>query len=95
MSKAAVHALMRHVANRFGEQGIRANSIAPALTFSAEMEPYLPAELIDFAKAAAVIKSRIGRPDDIAAMAALLMSGEGGYITGQVINIDGGTTMRS
>lgn len=95
MSKAAIHALMRHVANRYGAQGIRANAVAPALTFPAEMEAHLPAELIDWAKAAAAIKSRIGRPDDIAAMGTLLMSDEGGYITGQVINIDGGTTMRA
>ena len=95
MSKSAGHALMRHVANRFGSQGIRANTIAPALTFAAEIEPHLPAELIGWAKAGAAIKSRIGRPEDIAAMGALLLSDEGGYITGQVINIDGGTVMRA
>ena len=43
----------------------------------------------------AAIKSRIGRPVDIAAMGALLMSDEGSYITGQVISIDGGTIMRA
>ncbi len=95
MSKSAIHALMRHVANRYGSQSVRANTIAPALTFPVEMEAYLPAQLIEMAKAAAAIKSRIGRPDDIAAMGALLMSDEGGYITGQVINIDGGSTMRA
>ena len=95
MSKSAVHALMRHVANRFGSQGVRANTIAPALTFPAEVEPHLPSELIDWAKAGAAIKSRIGRPEDIAAMGALLLSDEGGYITGHVINIDGGTVMRA
>lgn len=95
MSKSAVHALMRHVANRFGPQGIRANTIAPALTFAAEVEPHLPAQLIEWAKAGAAIKSRIGRPEDIAAMGALLLSDEGGYITGQVISVDGGTVMRA
>lgn len=95
MSKSAGHALMRHVANRFGPHGIRANTIAPALTFAAEVEPHLPTELIDWAKAGAAIKSRIGRPEDIAAMSALLLSDEGSYITGQVINVDGGTVMRA
>lgn len=95
MSKSAGHALMRHVARRFGPVGIRANTIAPALTLHPAIEAHLPPEIIDMAKAASPIKSRVGRPDDIAAMAALLMSDEGGYITGQVISVDGGTTMRA
>ena len=95
MSKSAGHALMRHVARRFGAQGVRANTIAPALTLHRKIEALLPTEMVDWAKAAAAIKSRIGRPEDIAAMSALLMSDEGSYITGQIINIDGGTIMRS
>lgn len=94
MSKAAGHALMRHVASRYGPMGIRANSLAPAMTLHARLEQELPAEFIEWAKGNASIKSRVGRPDDIAAMGALLMSDEGSYITGQVICIDGGTTMR-
>jgi NAD(P)-dependent dehydrogenase (short-subunit alcohol dehydrogenase family) len=94
MSKSAIHTLMRHVAKRYGAQGVRANAIAPALTFSAEIEPLLPEALVDMAKGGAAIKSRIGRPEDIAAMATLLMSSEGAYITGQVMNVDGGTVMR-
>lgn len=95
MSKAAGHALMRHVALRFGAQGVRANALAPALTLHPHIEALLPPQMIDWAKAAAAIKSRVGRPEDIAAMGALLMSDEGSYITGQVISIDGGTIMRS
>jgi NAD(P)-dependent dehydrogenase (short-subunit alcohol dehydrogenase family) len=95
MSKAAIHALMRHVALRFGAQGVRANAIAPALTLHPGIEALLPPQVIEWAKAAAVIKSRVGRPEDIAAMGALLMSDEGSYITGQTISIDGGTIMRS
>ena len=94
MSKAAGHVLMRHVAARYGRQGIRANTIAPAMTLHPRLEQQLPAEYIEWAKAAAVIKSRVGAPEDIAAMGALLLSDEGSYITGQVINIDGGTIMR-
>jgi len=41
------------------------------------------------------IKSRLGCPDDIAALGALLMSDEGSYITCEVISVDGGATMRS
>ena len=37
---------------------------------------------------------RIGKPDDIAAMVAFLASDDGEWINGQVIAVDGGTTMR-
>ncbi len=94
MSKAAGQALMRHVAVRFGAQGIRANTLAPALTLHSRIENLVPPSMTDMAKAAAALKSRVGRPDDLAAMGALLMSDDGSYITGQVISIDGGTTMR-
>ncbi len=94
MAKAAGHALMRHVATRYGEAGIRANTIAPAMTLHPTIEALVPTEMIEWARAAAAIKSRIGRPEDVAAMGALLLSDEGSYITGQVISVDGGTTMR-
>jgi len=94
MSKAAGQALMRHVATRYGQAGIRANTIAPALTLHPGIEALVPAQMIEWAQAAAAIKSRVGNPGDIAAMGALLLSDQGSYITGQVISIDGGTTMR-
>lgn len=94
MSKSAGQALMRHVARRFGAQGIRANTLAPALILHSRIEKLVPPEMTDMAKAAAALKSRVGRPNDLAAMGALLMSDDGSYITGQVISIDGGTTMR-
>ncbi len=94
MSKAAGQALMRHVATRYGSDGIRANTIAPALTLHPAIEAFVPKEMIEMATSAAAIKSRAGTPEDMAAMGALLMSDEGSYITGQVLAIDGGTTMR-
>lgn len=94
MSKSAGQALMRHVARRYGPQGIRANTLAPALTMHSRIENLVSPEMIEGARMAASIKQRVGRPNDLAAMGALLMSDDGSYITGQVISIDGGTTMR-
>lgn len=94
MSKAAGHALMRHVAARYGAKGVRANSIAPAMTLHPRLEAELPPEFIDMARSAAAITARVGTPEDIAALGALLMSDEGSYITGQVLCVDGGVTMR-
>jgi NAD(P)-dependent dehydrogenase (short-subunit alcohol dehydrogenase family) len=93
-AKAGVEALMRHVAARYGAEGIRANCIAPGSTLHARLEQQLDQATKDFCYSLALIKSRLGRPDDIAAMAALLLSDEGSYITGQVIGVDGGVVMR-
>jgi len=98
MSKAAVHALMRHVAVAYGAQGIRANVVCPGVVRHAGWDA-IPADYVlqmeEKAKAKAAIKSRVGRPDDIAAIGITLMSDDGAYVTGQTINVDGGTTMRA
>jgi NAD(P)-dependent dehydrogenase (short-subunit alcohol dehydrogenase family) len=94
MSKTAGHALMRHVARRFGPDGIRANSIAPGVISHPRFEAVISPELAKVLTKPAAIKSRLGSPTDIAAMSALLMSDEGSYITGQVISVDGGNSMR-
>lgn len=93
-AKAGVEATMRHIAARFGAQDIRANCISPGSTMHERLEKELDQATKDFCLSLATIKSRLGRPEDIAAMAALLMSDEGSYITGQVIGVDGGVVMR-
>ena len=94
MSKAAIHALMRHVARRFGPDGIRANVIAPGVISHRRFEAVISPEIANAFRQATAIKTRLGSPSDIAAMGALLMSDEGSYITGQVISVDGGNSMR-
>ena len=93
MSKEAVHALMRHVANRFGPEGIRANVIAPGVIAHPRFAQVIPREVAEAMKARTTVR-RLGAPSDIAAMGALLMSDEGSFITGQVISVDGGVSMR-
>lgn len=94
ISKAGIQALMRHVASRYGAKGIRANCISPGSTIHERLERELDDDMKKWLYGLALIKSRLGRPEDIAAMSALLMSDEGSYITGQVISVDGGVTMR-
>jgi len=93
MSKLAVHALMRNVASRYGVDGIRANAVTPGMVAHPRFDATVPKEYAQ----ATIDKTplrRLGRPEDFAAMAALLMSDEGSFITGQVISVDGGKTMR-
>lgn len=93
MSKLAVHALMRHVATRFGPDGIRANALTPGIVTHERFEATVPPAYAEKVRQATPL-GRLGRPQDVAAMAALLMSDEGNFITGQLISVDGGKTMR-
>jgi NAD(P)-dependent dehydrogenase (short-subunit alcohol dehydrogenase family) len=94
MSKAAVHALMRVVATRHGPDNIRANAVAPGVILHEALADATGEEFRKWALSRTPIKARLGKPADVAAISALLMSDEGSYITGQVISVDGGSTMR-
>ena len=76
-AKAGVEAIMRHVAARYGSAGIRANCVAPGSTMHDRLERELDDSVKQWCLDQALIKSRLGRPEDIAAMSALLMSGRG------------------
>ncbi len=95
MSKAAELALMRHIARKYGPKGIRCNAIAPGLIWHYKFdENPMPDGIVDQTRARQMIKSRFGKPDDIAALGALLLSDDGGFITAQTISVDGGVTFR-
>lgn len=94
MAKSAVHALARNVASRWGKQGVRSNVIAPGLILHDAVRATLSAQQLE-ATLKGVRVARLGAPNDIAAMAALLLSDEGAFVTGQVISVDGGATMRA
>ena len=93
VAKSGITAIVRHVASKWGKQGVRANAVAPGLVLTETIQ-----ESLDPSFRASVLKrsrsSRLGRPEDIAAMVAFLMSSDGEWINGQVISVDGGATMR-
>ncbi|MCL2430889.1 MAG: SDR family oxidoreductase [Alphaproteobacteria bacterium] len=92
MAKSGVHALMRHVATRWGKEGIRANAIAPGMV---RTEANVGAPPERFERALRGTRSRrLGLPEDIAAMTALLLSADGEWINGQMLSVDGGATIR-
>jgi NAD(P)-dependent dehydrogenase (short-subunit alcohol dehydrogenase family) len=93
MSKVALHALMRNVASRYGRDGVRANALTPGMVTHPKFEALVPADCAQ-AMVEVTPMHRLGRPADVAAMAALLMSDEGNFVSGQVISVDGGKTMR-
>jgi len=94
-SKSGLNALMRHVASRWGREGITANCVAPGFVITAEMEAggQVPRDFLDYALTQTP-STRLGRSEDIAAMVALLLSEDGRWINGQVCNVSGGSLMR-
>jgi NAD(P)-dependent dehydrogenase (short-subunit alcohol dehydrogenase family) len=94
MSKSGLNALMRHVASRWGRDGVRANCIAPGFVLTREMEAsgQLSADIL--AKIQQQTRStRLGTPEDIAACVAFLLSDDATWINGQVLHINGGALM--
>jgi len=92
-SKAGISMLTRVAALEVGQFGININAIAPGYTMTPLTEPML--ELPNFKKAALERspKGRYGEPKDIARVALFLASEYSEWITGQVINVDGGASL--
>ncbi len=93
-AKAGIGALTRHVASRWGKQNIRCNAVAPGFTATEAIRSAPQWPDLEAAALKRIRSPRVGEPDDIASMVAFLMSDEGAWINGQVINIDGGTILR-
>lgn len=93
MTKNGIHALARHVAAKWGKKGIRANVICPGLVLTEAVRQHMTNEQVEQGLRR-VPHVRLGEPEDIAAMVALLASDDGAWINGQVYHVNGGTQMR-
>ena len=90
-SKAGLIALAKSVAQEMGSRGIRANAIAPGFIETA-MTQALPEEVRKEWTERIPLR-RGGTVDDIASVATFLASDMSSYVTGQVIQVDGGMNM--
>ena len=90
-SKAGLIALAKSIAQELGSRGIRANAIAPGFIETA-MTAALPQEIRDEWVKKIPLR-RGGKVEDIANVATFLASDMSSYVTGQVIQIDGGMNM--
>jgi NAD(P)-dependent dehydrogenase (short-subunit alcohol dehydrogenase family) len=92
-SKAAINTLTRHIASKWGKDGIRCNAVSPGTVLTktqiASVPPQERAE-----KLARTRSARLGQPSDIAATVAFLFSTDAEWINGQVWTVDGGALMR-
>lgn len=98
-SKGAVHSLTRAIAIDHGADGIRCNAIAPGWVMTAMADAAFDAmDDPEAARADATGRhpvGRMGRPEDVAGLAAWLVSDDAGYASGSVFSIDGGAMAQS
>jgi len=90
-AKSGLIGLTRSIARELGGKGITANVVAPGFV-QTDMTKNLPEQVIDHVKAAMSVRT-LGEPADIAAAVAYVTADDAGYLTGQVVAVDGGMTM--
>jgi 3-oxoacyl-[acyl-carrier protein] reductase len=91
-SKAGIIVLTKIVAQQLAPHGVTVNAIAPAAVRTPVLDA-LPPERVE-ALAATIPVGRVGRPEEVAAVAAFLASDEAGYVTGATWDVNGGLFMR-
>jgi NAD(P)-dependent dehydrogenase (short-subunit alcohol dehydrogenase family) len=93
MGKAALHALTRNLAMELAEHKIRVNAVAPAVVATPLYEGFIPKDQLDAALAGFNSfhpLGRVGTPKDIASAVTYLLSEDASWVTGAILNVDGG-----
>jgi 3-oxoacyl-[acyl-carrier protein] reductase len=85
-AKAALHGATKALAQEVASRGVTVNVVAPGIIESPMIEGAFDTETV----ARLVPMRRVGRPQEVAALVSFLASEDAGYITGQIISINGG-----
>lgn len=88
-AKAGVDLLTQATALQYGKQNIRCNCVRPGLIVTPENEAHVPQVVKDIFTSNIMV-NRYGCPEDIGHMCVYLASDESEYVTGQIVNVDGG-----
>ncbi len=88
-AKAGLFGLTRSLALEYGPQGITVNTIVPGFIAGTDMNAHLTEEIVKSVASQLPVR-RAGTSGDIAAAALYLASPEAGFITGELLNVNGG-----
>jgi len=88
-SKAGIIGLVRSLARALGPQGIRVNAVSPGVTETPMISSYTAERRA--AVTSRTVIGRLGTPEEIAAVGCFLISDAACYITGEIVNVNGGT----
>jgi NAD(P)-dependent dehydrogenase (short-subunit alcohol dehydrogenase family) len=92
LAKVAINGLTQQLAHELGGMNIRVNAIAPGPTDTAATRKQAGGAAADLVKGMAI--KRIGQPQDLVGACLFLLSDEAAWITGQIVNVDGGQVFR-
>ena len=94
LAKVGVNGLTQQLAHELGGLNIRVNAIAPGPIDTEATRSQVPGEFLDQMVQGLALKRR-GTPEDLVGMCLFLLSDEASWITGQIMNVDGGQVFRS
>lgn len=96
LAKSSMNSAVRFLANRFGADGVRVNAVSPGAFVEKERSRQFfdqNPDRVQWAVGATPL-GRFAHPDEIASVVTFLTSKESSYVTGQVIEVDGGLLLR-
>lgn len=94
IAKLALHGLTQSLARELGPKKIRVNAIAPGITDTEATRKTVP-DVFQKSIVSGLALARMGQVDDIVKACLFLLSDEAGWITAQILAVDGGQIMRT